>query len=114
MSLLDPVRSSPTRSSDRARQTHAGCQLSIPVHEHSNELLGKLEAAGVKCGGTGFRITDLNRKLPIELRRESLFYATNQPFDGERFDQVFHVMAGKKIVNLWICGEACNEDEAIC
>ena len=38
-----------------------GYQLSILVHEHPNELFGKLEAAGVKCD---FREPNIIRAAP--------------------------------------------------
>ena len=44
---------------------------------------------------------------------ERLFYAANQPFDGEGFVKVFHFMPGEKRVNPWIGSEARNEDESI-
>src|SRR5437660_1711359 len=47
------------------RETNArGCQLSILVHEHPKELLGKLQAAGVKCD---FREPNVIRAAPMPL-----------------------------------------------
>jgi kynureninase len=47
------------------RETAArGCQLSILVHEHSKELFGKLETAGVKCD---FREPNVIRAAPTPL-----------------------------------------------
>ena len=47
------------------RETNArGCQLSILVHEHPKELLGKLQAAGVKCD---FREPNVIRAAPTPL-----------------------------------------------
>ncbi len=41
-----------------------GCQLSVLVHEHSKELFGNLEAAGVKCD---FREPNVIRAAPTPL-----------------------------------------------
>ena len=45
---------------------------------------------------------------------EQLFDAVNQPSDGERFDQVLHVMLGEEKRYFRVGGEAGNENEAIC
>ena len=68
--LLEHAGSNRQSGSDRftiitPREENArGCQLSILAHEHSKELLGKLQVAGVRCD---FREPNVIRAAPTPL-----------------------------------------------
>src|SRR5947199_3267211 len=68
--LLEHAGSNRQSDSDRftiitPREANArGCQLSILAHEHSKELLGKLQVAGVRCD---FREPNVIRAAPTPL-----------------------------------------------
>jgi hypothetical protein len=54
-----------------------------------------------------------NAKHPVRGSAEQFFHAINQPFDGERFDEILYLMLLKEMSDMWIGGEAGNKDEMI-